>query len=65
MAFVKSTTFMALLKFVDDEVNNKIYSFGIYIDLSKAFDTIDHILLRKKFQHYEVRKLSYTGLLVT
>ena len=49
---------MALLKLIDDicnEVNNKIYSFGIFIDLSKAFDTIDHSLLIKELQHYGVR----------
>ena len=38
-----------------NEVNNKIYSVGIFIDLSKAFDTVDHSLLIKKHQHYGVR----------
>ena len=54
----KHSTFMALLKLIDDisnEVNNKIYSVGIFIDLSKAFDTIDHSLLIKPLQHYGVR----------
>ena len=49
---------MALLKLVDDisnEVYNTIYSIGIFIDLSKAFDTIDHSLLMNKLQHYGVR----------
>ena len=51
----KHSTFMALLKRIDDishEVNNKIYSIGIFIDLSKAFDTIDHSLLIRKRQQY-------------
>ena len=53
----KFSTCMALLKLVDDisnEVINKIYSMGIFIDLSKTFDTIDHCLLIKKIQHDRV-----------
>ena len=49
---------MDLLKLIDDisnEVNNTIYSVGIFIDLSKAFDTIDHSLLIQTLQHYGVR----------
>ena len=54
----KHSTFMSLLKLIDDisnEVNNKIYSVGIFIDLSKDFDTIDHSLLVKKLQYDGVR----------
>ena len=46
---------MALLQLVDDissELDQKHHSIGIFIDLSKAFDTIDHSLLLKKLQHY-------------
>ena len=55
---IKHSTIMAVLKLIDDisnEVNNKLYSIGIFIDLSKAFNTIDHSLLIKKLQHYGVR----------
>jgi hypothetical protein len=52
------STYMALLKMIDDithELDNKNYSLGIFIDLSKAFDTIDHKLLLKKLYHYGIR----------
>jgi len=36
---------MAAIEMVDkisDAIDNKYYSFGVCIDLSKAFDTLDH-----------------------
>ena len=47
----KHSTYMALLKLIDDiseEIYNNNFSLGVFIDLSKAFDTINYdILIRK------------------
>lgn len=55
------STFMALLKLVDDiseQIDSKIHSIGVFIDLSKAFDTIDHDILIKKLNRYGIRGTS-------
>jgi hypothetical protein len=54
----KHSTELALLEFVDrihSDLDNKRSPFAIYIDLSKAFDTIDHEILINKLHHYGIK----------
>jgi hypothetical protein len=49
---------MALLDFYDKvsrAVDNKEYSIGIFIDLQKAFDTVNHKILLDKLSFYGIR----------
>ena len=46
---------MALVQLVEnihEALNENKFSIGIFLDLSKAFDTVDHELLLSKLYHY-------------
>jgi exonuclease III len=51
------STCMALLSLIDkitNELDTHNFSLGIFIDLSKAFDTLDHNILLNKLVHYGI-----------
>ena len=53
-----NSTYMALLNIIDqisESQDVKKYSIGIFLDLSRAFDTIDHRILLQKLQVYGIR----------
>ena len=54
----KHSTIHAVTEFIEDIVQgyeDKEHTLAVYIDLSKAFDTINHEILIKKLCHYGVR----------
>ena len=54
----KHSTVHALLSFVDKvahAIDNSLHTVGIFLDFSKAFDTINHNILLYKLSHYGIR----------
>ena len=56
----KHSTTQAVIEIVDNiiqELEEGNMVAGIYLDLSKAFDTVDHKILKHKLEHYGIRGL--------
>ena len=57
----KHSTEHAILNIVDNihkGIENGKFSCGIFLDFSKAFDTVNHAILIKKLEHYGIRGLA-------
>ena len=51
-----------LVESIIDATDKKMSTIGVYIDLRKAFDTINHKILVKKQEHYGIRGISSNNM---
>ena len=56
-----STSFalIHLTETIKEALDQGKYSCGNFVDLQKAFDTVDHNILRGKLKHYSIRGVAY------
>ena len=56
--FATAHLIISLIEHVEKELDNKLSVCGIFIDLQKSFDTVDHKLLLHKPTHCRIRNLA-------
>ena len=46
---------MEIMEKIKESIDNRKFGCGIFIDLKKAFDTVNHKILLTKLEHYGIR----------
>ena len=51
-------TLLSIAEGILEKLDNKTFVCGVFIDLEKAFDTVNHKILLKKLEHYGIRGIA-------
>ena len=50
-----SAALIQITEKIKESIDNRKYGCGLFIDLRKAFDTVNHAILITKMEHYGIR----------
>ena len=56
--FSTSNALMSIIENIQTQLDYGKYSVGVFVDLKKAFDTVDHNIILKKLDYYGVRGIA-------
>ena len=56
--FSSSNTVMSIVENIETQLDDGKYSAGVFVDLKKAFDTVEHNILLKKQDYYGVKGIA-------
>jgi len=51
---------ISIVQKIQDAIKNNKFAIGVFIDLQKAFDTVNHSILLEKMRHYGISGISNT-----
>ena len=57
--FSTAHAIISLIGNTESAIHNTQFVCGVFIDLQKAFDTVDHNILLEKIQHYGIRGIAH------
>ena len=50
---------MSIVENIQTQLDNGVFATGVFVDLRKVFDTVDHKTLLQKLEHYGIAKLRH------